>query len=75
MSAKVQKNKRMANQCPQHKVQTVFLPGTNSLVSDPWQGCFDSCPTLANAGLAMAGSGSLQALAFRALGAPAGQGS
>lgn len=40
--------------------------GSNSLVSNPCQGCSDPSPILANASLAVAGSGSLAALVFPA---------
>lgn len=40
--------------------------GSNSLVSNPWQGCSGPCPTLVNASLAVAESRSPEALAFPA---------
>lgn len=71
VSAKVQKKKEGQIDAFSTKVKLHFCLGpevmdSNSLVCDPQQGWSDPCPTLASAGLAVAGSGRLEALAFRA---------
>lgn len=67
------KKKGMANRYTQlstkFKLDFCLRPevmGSNSLVSNPCQGCSDPSPILANASLAVAGSGTLAALVFPA---------